>query len=34
MKMPLHYYANKGHAAVVEELIGAGANVNAVDYVS
>ena len=32
--MPLHYGAENGHAAVVEELIRAGANVNTVDRVS
>ena len=30
----LHYGAKEGHAPVVETLIRAGANVNAVDYVS
>ena len=31
---PLHYGAKNGHAAVVEGLIRAGANVNTVDIVS
>ena len=34
MKTPLHYGAVNGNAAVVEGLIRAGANVNAVDRVS
>ena len=33
-KTPLHYGAKNDHAAVVEGLIRAGANVNAVDRVS
>ena len=32
--MPLHHGADKGHTAVVEGLIRAGANVNAVGFVS
>lgn len=31
---PLHFSAKNGHAAVVEGLIKAGADVNAVDFVS
>ena len=34
MMAPLHYGAKKGHAAVVEGLIRAGAEVNALDGVS
>ena len=34
MRTPLHNGAENGHAAVVEELIKAGADVNAVDDVS
>ena len=33
-KTALHYGSGNGHAAVVEALIRAGANVNAVDKVS
>ena len=33
-KTALHYCAVHGHASVAEVLTGAGANVNAVDYVS
>ena len=34
MKTPLHYGAVNDHAAVIEGLIRAGANVNAADNVS